>query len=302
MSADTPKDIIEESRDRRWAAEKKILKHFGGSKHDRYAGEFPYPDKTTGAPQLTECFAFGDKSVRDAIAKAFEYNIQKNGWPDITIETEDKTGKNETWPYDLDITVAGPSIHSTLEAYPRMADYFTAVAAALPERPGTPWAEYIKGKEIFPGSQIAKVNAVLELYPDTEAYVVGTHTSKSRSLPVVQIEFPRRGTLLTFRDNFHDICVSVDSRFPVGMRNMDGLFGTDNKGGYFEGFPQNLVHEPYDKNQKQFSFCIGDYPSLAMILGEISHQDWVGPPGDRPAPSGKSSDDIRLMPPIRFRR
>ncbi|MEZ0224696.1 MAG: hypothetical protein ACAH83_09095 [Alphaproteobacteria bacterium] len=302
MSGNAPKDIIDESRERQWTAEQKIIKHFGGSVHDRYAGEFPYPDKKTGAPQLTECFAFGDKSVRDAIANAFEYNIQKSGWPDITVKKEDQEGKNGPWPYDLDITVAGPNIHSTLEAYPKMADYFTAVAAALPQRPGTPWAEYIKDKEVYPGGQLAKVNAMLELYPDIEAYVVGTHTSKSRSLPVVQIEFPRRGTLLTFRDNFHDICVSVDSRFPIARSNMEGLFRTNDKGGFFEGFPQNLVHEPYDKDQKQFSFCIGDYPSLAMILGEVSHQDWVGPPGDRPDPTGKSSDEIRVMSPIRFKR
>lgn len=302
MSGNTPKDIIEESRDRQWAAEKRILKHAGVSKHDRYAGEFPYPDKTTGAPQLTECFAFGDKAARDKIADAFRDAARKHGWTDLTVETEDKPGKNETWPYDLDLTVAGPNISSTLDAYPIMADYFTAVASTIPERPGTPWAEYIKDKEIFPGSQLAKVNAMLELYPDIEAYVVGTHTSKSRSLPVVQIEFPRRGTMVTLRDNFYDICVSVDSRFPIEKRNMDGLFATNDKGGFFEGFPQNLVHEPYDKDQKQFSFTIGDYPSLAMILGEISHQDWVGPPGAKPDPSEQSDDNIKLMAPIRFRR
>lgn len=302
MSEKPPVQIIEESRARQWVAEKKILKHFGGSKHDRYAGEFPYPDKATGAQQLTEAFAFGDKSVRDGFANAFRYAAQKNGWTDITIKTEDKKGEKGPWPYDLDITVAGPNIRSTLEAYPKMADYFTAVAAELPDRPGTRWADYIKGKEIQPGSQIAKVNAMLELYPDIEAYVVGIHTSKSRQLPVVQIEFPRRGTLLTFRDNFHDICISVDSRFPVKTHNMDRLFATDKKDGFFEGFPEKLVHEPYDKDQKQFSFVIGDYPSLAMIIGELHHQDWLGPEGDRPDPTGDAHDDIRLMSPIRFRR
>jgi len=96
--------LIETAQKTIWEAEARILHHFGISGHDRYAGEFPYPDKDTKAPKLSEHVALDDEDVRDAVVEAFEKAARDNGWKNLSVSRENDT-KDNLWPYKMEIKV-----------------------------------------------------------------------------------------------------------------------------------------------------------------------------------------------------
>ncbi len=98
------------------------------------------------------------------------------------------------------------------------------------------------------------------------AQVIGTHTSKSITLPVYELERPDKKLRVILRDNFYDWKLSVIAHVPV-KESFRGLF--DESGGsylspvYFEGFDEALIFPAYAKsNGQQFSASIGTEHAL----------------------------------------
>ena len=82
-------------------------------------------------------------------------------------------------------------------------------------------------------------------------FVIGTHTSKSILLPVVEIVSPE-GIVFTIRHNFHDYKVSVNS--PNFVPNSFGdLFNPTDIPCFFEGFPKDRIYKSYVENPSKFS-------------------------------------------------
>jgi hypothetical protein len=125
--------------------------------------------------------------------------------------------------------------------------------------------------------------------------VISTHRSKSIVLPVVQYDRSDIGLVLTMRDNFHGVKLSVQSERPIGYaEELSCLFHTtppicpEYTGDpmhpvYFEGFPENLVYGYYSANPRQFSADL-DQASLKMALffimrslGQIKPLVWHTP-------------------------
>ena len=149
-----------------------------------------------------------------------------------------------------------------------------------PDKP-IPWAEYCDSYKVNEQmmwkdtayEQITLLDTIPKIYSGVEMHVVGEHISENIKLPVVQLKLPKNTMKVTIRDNFHDVCVSVDSCFPVqNMQDrVSGFF--DVIPGRFEGFPRNLVYGSYSSNPQQFSLSVDDLPSLIILLSELIHQE-----------------------------
>lgn len=87
---------------------------------DRYFGEFPYPDRETGAPRLSEVIALRDKATRDNIVALIQERLRTSGIPDITITTRDDD-RDVGYNFDFTLKATGESITSNLKAYQVMA-------------------------------------------------------------------------------------------------------------------------------------------------------------------------------------
>ena len=87
--------------------------------------------------------------------------------------------------------------------------------------------------------------------------VIGTHKSKSLTLPVMQISTEH--LTLTVRDNFYNYAISVTLKKNIDWV-FDGVFESsadDNlKTIYFEGFPSDLVYGSFRENPTQLSLHI----------------------------------------------
>jgi hypothetical protein len=88
--------------------------------------------------------------------------------------------------------------------------------------------------------------------------VISEHRSKSIDLPVYSVSARFAGNngfiALTFRGNFYDWKVSIDSNIDIDADFKD-LFNQDNEihPCYCEGFPESLIFSPYSKDHKQFT-------------------------------------------------
>lgn len=276
-------ELIEACREARFQAERAILRHYSINIHQRFAGEYPYSDKETGAPKLNFHWGFSDKEVRDSILQDFRKEAALQSWANCLNVQSDEVDPSSPWPYGMSVTVMGSSIRSTLDAYMKMAECFEAVAKKYPKQEGVYWDEFVASYQVkdemrfksAAKSQIEKMDMLRKFFPGTELLVVGSHRSKSIDLPVVRLECPRNMTAITFRDNFHDICVSVEARFPIKDESgFKRIFNTvSREGGFFEGFSTGAVYGGYEQNPKQFSFWVRDYASFLIVLGEIIRQD-----------------------------
>jgi hypothetical protein len=96
--------------------------------------------------------------------------------------------------------------------------------------------------------------ATLEELCGCEAEVINTHTTKSISLPVVELTVGDVKILI--RGNFYNYRMSVESPRRVDF-DFAGLCTTDSVAAinavYCEGFPQDRVYTCYDKDQTKFT-------------------------------------------------
>lgn len=279
MTTKTEKSPLQIGQDRIWDALGKLQRHFSIPMMDRYAGEFADEGK------CRVHFGLGNEKTRDDFVDALNERVKAlgdtTGLEGIEIEAANETKRSDNpWPYQMKIEAHAST---TLKAYLKLAAFLENVASVYPAPDrGTPWADYVAkyavGDQMIWKNgaeyQIKQFDAITLLRNNIEMHVVGAHTSKSISLPVVQVELPTNGTLVTIRDNFHDICVSVDAKFPVkNDRDFASLFNTKAADGYYEGFPKSLVHGAYEKDRQHFSACLGNYSDLMILLGDLVRQD-----------------------------
>lgn len=112
----------------------RILSAFDVNHDDRYFGEFPYPDRETGAPRLTEIIALKNRKKRDSIARRLRAILQPSCIKDVTLKTCDDEKTN--FKYDFAITAMGESIVSNLLAYRALAQALRNIEEELKIPPG----------------------------------------------------------------------------------------------------------------------------------------------------------------------
>lgn len=128
---------------------------------------------------------------------------------------------------------------------------------------------------------------------DNIAEVIGTHRSKSITLPVVQWTRPDLGLTLTARDNFYNFKLSVSCDRPIDVPQFAALFHTTPPPDpaytgdplhpvYFEGFPSVLVYGYQASNNRVWSAEInGSHAMWTAVflcmrsLGAIGDQTWA---------------------------
>ena len=253
------------------------------AKGQRYAGLFTGADKKTGAMKMTYTIATGSQEQRDSLSKLLLEGKYKNDLDNLHIETSNTVGGNSRWPYDLSVSAMGDGITNNTQSYEAMATYLEQVVRTHPQiKKQMSWQEFKKGYDVSDNmrwksgaaKQVQIFDTLSKLVAGMDMFVVGNHKSKSIDLPVVQLHCPSNGTKITIRDNFHDLCISVDAPFPIqDIHNMTALFNPDDCEGFFEGFKPSDIHVPYGKNSQQFSCTIRDYPALMMLVSDITRQD-----------------------------
>ncbi len=270
--------FVQQCNEVRNDADLKILRHIGGSRFDRAGCEFSNPNTGTTEVQLSEVYTFETAEVRDAYEKIIQDAVDKHALRNISLRTSEESGN--VFPYSLEIIAE--SNGTLIEANAALANCFSKAAAPLPGRKGQSWQEYLADyntpKRMYfknpADDQIKKIEAMSTLLDGVDIAVVGSHRSKGIDLPVTQFEFPRNYTLVTFRNNFHDICVSVDAKFPIeDRRGFSSMFNTQTTDGFFEGFPEGLSHTSYSRDPQKFSLVVNNYGDLMTILNEIAQQD-----------------------------
>lgn len=108
------------------------------------------------------------------------------------------------------------------------------------------------------------------------ARVISTHTSKSITLPVVQITRQDFSISFTVRNNFFGWKLTVLSEEPI-KADFGPLFktipppepdytGDELRSVYFEGFPENLVCGYHSQNKRQWSASIGGDFALWTVV------------------------------------
>jgi hypothetical protein len=120
--------------------------------------------------------------------------------------------------------------------------------------------------------------------PNSDIYVISTHTSKSIKLPVYCIEID--GLKIILRNNFFNWKISVISDKEIiedfsGLFHMDPPIDPDYTGDplhhvYFEGFPKDLIFGYYNNSDKnKWSAEIHDdyrlYVTIFLILKSLGY-------------------------------
>lgn len=110
-----------------------------------------------------------------------------------------------------------------------------------------------------------------KVYDSFVPNVIGTHTSKSVKLPVMEIDLAKFGVKIILRYNFYDWCLSVESVKDVECDFLDLI--TD-KEGCFEGFPQDRIYAGYsESNKRNFSVVLKDKYQVYMFVYILKH--WI---------------------------
>lgn len=129
--------------------------------------------------------------------------------------------------------------------------------------------------------------------------VVSTHRSKSIVLPVVQYDRSDIGLILTMRDNFYNVKLSVQSERPIGYaEELACLFrttppvcpeytGDPLHSVYFEGLPNGLVFGYYSADPRKWSAELNQASLRTVMflimrsLGQIKPMVWHTPESHR---------------------
>lgn len=100
---------------------------------------------------------------------------------------------------------------------------------------------------------------------DRSVTVIGTHTSKSVLLPVINIVVPNLVSMV-LSYNFHCWSISVNAHMPVPDNFFDLFDRTVRKNSvYYYGFKDEWVFSPYAANPQTFSLHLYDDYELYMF-------------------------------------
>lgn len=110
-------------------------------------------------------------------------------------------------------------------------------------------------------------------YDECQPKVISTHRSKSVLLPVMEIDLLEYGIRLTFRNNFYNWNVSVESEQEV-VFDHKGIINDESYHYCFcEGFPNDKIFGKYEDNKKKFTICIDDDYNLYIFMFLL--KDWL---------------------------
>lgn len=110
-----------------------------------------------------------------------------------------------------------------------------------------------------------------EKYKNFQPQVISTHKSKSVLLPVMEIELPSYGIKMTFRNNFYDWNISVESDREITFDHK-GLIN-DNTHCYCEGFSEEKIFNKYSDDKKKFTISVDDDYKLYALMFLL--KDWL---------------------------
>lgn|GEM_PF-5369328 len=132
----------------------------------------------------------------------------------------------------------------------------------------------------------------LGLDAERDVQIIGSHHWEAFEFPVVKYSLPN-GSFLVVRDNFANIAVFVKSieKLSTIVLEAMSLSKTATSAPWCEGFPENLVFEPYVKNQQEFTTHFYDPTKFEMFLSYFKLTNQTRPEpreaphsGDNPAP------------------
>jgi hypothetical protein len=117
--------------------------------------------------------------------------------------------------------------------------------------------------------------------------VIGTHTSKSIKLPVVEFMLPH--VRLVMRDNFYNWTISVQSDEPMHIDARD-LFdpSIEHSSCDCEGFNEGDVFGSYNSNDREFTIQLRTDDALEQFCDQIRRSFNPNPKEDPRAPSTPS--------------
>jgi hypothetical protein len=117
--------------------------------------------------------------------------------------------------------------------------------------------------------------------------VIGTHTSKSIKLPVVEFMLPR--VRLVMRDNFYNWTISVQSDEPLHIDVCD-LFdpSIEHSSVYCEGFNEGDVFGSYNSNKREFTVQLRTNDALERFCDQIRRLINQNPKEDPQGPDNPS--------------
>lgn len=154
---------------------------------------------------------------------------------------------------------------------------------------GTPLQVWLRNKLTEPKNhffawdamvdQVCFVRDRLNWMLKAETHVISTHMSKSVEFPVYRISNKEKGFYLFLRGNLYDWKLSVLSTTPImpppGNSSMFRGFIDEASTRllnrcYFEGFPEDLVFQPYAVDQSRWSAMVGSDYSLWAVCALLS--------------------------------
>jgi hypothetical protein len=118
-----------------------------------------------------------------------------------------------------------------------------------------------------------------------EMEIVGSHRSKSISLPVVKISLPNNSFMI-IRGSFHNFAVSIVDSQPLNEAVLRALAAETDKcsSAYCEGFPPDMVFGPYTNNTNTFTAHIDYRADYLHVLARHMWQVNDGRPNLKPQP------------------
>lgn len=111
-----------------------------------------------------------------------------------------------------------------------------------------------------------------EEFKENPVMVIGTHRTKSITMPVYEIDLPQYGIKMILRDNLHNWKVSIVADNPLYV-DFKNTFRENDKpipSVYCEGFKEDQVFGRYCDNQKQFTVEISGSDELYVFMWLLS--------------------------------
>ncbi len=98
------------------------------------------------------------------------------------------------------------------------------------------------------------------------AEVISTHTSKSIKFPVYHIQLKEMSFII--RGNLYNYKLSIDSKIPLHLPTELFTDGDEQQilKCYCEGFEQEWIYEPYEKNKQRFTVEIPDSDEMLFAI------------------------------------
>jgi hypothetical protein len=103
-------------------------------KEDRYFGEFPYEDRETKRPKLSEVLTLTERMPRDFLAAVANDLLATRMFPDVKVIVEDDKKPVTRFKHTFEMVAFGPGIDSNLDAAVALGQFVQAMNDELHRR------------------------------------------------------------------------------------------------------------------------------------------------------------------------